>query len=135
VSKPTDAVILEWLFAWEVMRRLGFPSAELFFLIAKPGTEVLQPDGSLAYVTTGTLITLHVIAQDKTFDWTIGETPLSPDEAIAAHGAAVSWWLTLSLPEWRASGYFSSRVLASGPSVAMALVNKGFVLPKGGAWA
>jgi hypothetical protein len=70
-----DPTLQEWLYAREIMRRLGFTPDELFFVVSTSG-KVLDRSTGVVTDHGGPIIGLEVRAQDKEFSWTIGATKL-----------------------------------------------------------
>lgn len=135
MTRPTDPTLLEWLFAWEAMRRLGFTADELFFVVNPPGYTLVHPDGAQHVSTSGcSLVSLAIRAQGKEFRVTIGETPLVGTELSRAHADACAWWQTDTTPIER-TGYLASQVVREAPLLVIALQERGFALARSGAWS
>ena len=75
--KTIDATLLEWLYARELARQLGFTPDELFFVIRPKGKSFIEK--GVIYTHDKPCLILLIKAQGKEFTWTIGETDI-PDE-------------------------------------------------------
>lgn len=120
-----DPTIREWLFAREMLRRLGFSSDELFMAVHPTGKVLL--DGQRHDLDKPTLF-LRVEAQGKQWSWTIGPTDL-PVEQIQDHFEAAAAF-------WNAGGFAPdslsrSAVFAQKVDLVQALYAKGFRLESG----
>jgi hypothetical protein len=125
-AADVDPTIRDWLYASEMLRRLGFSSEEIFFAVA-PAGKVLTP-GQLPTLG-GPVVVLELRAQGRTFRWTIGPTAVPLDDLEAAHRAACELWNS-----GRDAASFEAEFPASDPmrqkiSLLVALREKGFVLP------
>lgn len=122
----TCPVIQDWLFAREMLRRLGFSPDELFFVVSASGKIVDRASG-LVTVAGGPVIGLTLRAQDKEFNWTIGATELALADIEAAYAKACDEWngsnpdLDGDLKALRESRPFQERI-----GLAAALVERGF---------
>ena len=118
-----DPILLEWAYAREVMRCLGFLPDDLFFAIHTPEGVLLN--GKLIKVDE-TVVSLILRAQNKSFTWTIGTTKLSPTDARNAYEELCSSWNAgegWSLQSFRASGAYRQKI-----ALISALQTKGFIL-------
>lgn len=111
-----------------MMRRLGFAPDEIYFVVNKPGTVIIENG---AQVTSDKfVIVLMVKAQGLEFNWTIGETEV-PDDHLADYfeKACEDWNRACDTPEldkaFKASTQFRSCV-----PLVQALQSKGFVIRK-----
>ena len=121
-----DLTLREWLYAREMLRRLGFSADDLFFAVA--------PDGKVATpgqpTTPGVpVIGLELRAQGKTFRWTIGPTTVPLADLEAAYRAACTLWNAGTDAEMLEAEFYSSRSMRQKVDLLMALQEKGFVLP------
>lgn len=120
---PMDPILLEWAFAREVMRRLGFLPEDLFFGIHNAEGIILN--GELIEVDKA-VVSLVLRAQDKSFTWIIGTTDLTPaqgreayEELCAAWNADGEW----NMEDFRASEAYRQRIALIG-----ALQSRGFII-------
>lgn len=99
-------LIQTWVFAHETLRRLGFPSDELY-LAAAPFSGVLrEPRLMIAAKIFGgaTAIAMVIRRGELEFTWTLGIAGISIDEARAQHARAVEIWNSGNGPDivaWR----------------------------------
>jgi hypothetical protein len=78
-----NPVMLEWCYAREVLRRLGFSPDEIYFAALPPGGTHVDPDGTHHYYEHP-LIGVEVKRGGLKFLWTIGvvEVPFAELEAM-----------------------------------------------------
>jgi hypothetical protein len=118
-----DPIMLEWAYAREVMRCLGFLPDELFFAIHTPEEVLLN--GELIKVD-GAVVSLILRTKSKSFTWTIGTTKLSPIDARVAYEKLCSDWNAgegCSLEGFRSSEAYQQKI-----ALISALQNRGFLL-------
>src|SRR5882672_2420967 len=118
-----DPVMLEWAYAREVMRCLGFLPDELFFAIHNPEGVILN--GELIK-TDETVVSLILRTQNKSFTWTIGTTKLSPADARTAYEELCSNWNDGE--EWSLNGFRASEAFQQKIALISALQDRGFLL-------
>jgi hypothetical protein len=118
-----DPIMLEWAYAREVMRCLGFLPDELFFAIHNPEEVILN--GELIKVNE-TVVSLILRAQNKSFTWTIGTTKLSTTDARAAYEELCSNWNEGE--GWSLEGFRASEAYQQKIALISALQDKGFHL-------
>lgn len=120
--KPDHPLIKEWMFARDILRRLGFQPEDLFFLVQK------NPHGA------GIEIMLVLKAQDRQFNWGIG---IVPDELPHDHATwevfyeqqMIPAWNNKDATIWRDEEFFASKAFACRIAVANAIMSKGFRVP------
>lgn len=125
----TDPAIQEWLYAREVMRRLGFTPDELFFVVSTSG-KVKCSDSGVISDHGGPIIALVLRAQGREFSWTIAATKLPAGEIEEFYRKAVDDWNRAAFDidlkrldsDWRASRPYAMRL-----ELAAALHAKGFL--------
>jgi hypothetical protein len=125
-ASDVDPTIREWLYAREMLRRLGFSPDDLFFAVAPSGNVLTlgQP------MTIGTpVITLELRAQGKTFEWTIGPTAVPLAKLEAAYRDACALWNAGSDAAVFDAEFRSSRPMQRKVGLGAALREKGFELP------
>jgi len=108
-----DPIVLEWAYAREVMRRLGFLPDELFFAIHKTRADE-------------TLVSLILRTQDKIFTWTIGTTKLSSADARATYEELCASWNEGE--GWSLEGFQASEAYRQKIALISALQGRGFRL-------
>lgn len=125
-SPPTDPIIQEWLYAREVMRRLGFTPDELFFVVSTSG-KILDRDTGVVTDHGGPIIALVLRAQGKEFSWTIGATKLLAREIESAYRKACDDWngAPVDLPAQDAA-FRSSKSYEMAMDLMLALKSRGF---------
>lgn len=119
-----NPMLLEWCFAREVCRRIGFTADEIFFSCSPTGV-VCEPDGTLLYFN-GPVIALVLRRGDLTFTWTIGPIDLPADQVEEAYERACEVWNeghAANIAEFRESRPFQQAV-----PLMLALQRKGFSL-------
>lgn len=124
-----DPTIQEWLYAREMMRRLGFTPEELFFEVYTSG-QAQDPKTGVIIDLGGPVIALLVRRAEITFTWTIGATYMAVSKIQGAYEAAVE--------EWNSDGYHfdleafrASRSMSRATELMIALKAKGFRLENG----
>lgn len=121
-----DPTIREWLYAREMMRRLGFAPDEIFFVVNPPGKQIIE-NGILLY-TDKVFIVLRVQSQGLDFNWTIGPTDV-PDSQIESHfERAINAWNSADNSPELDFAFTSSRPFSQAVGLMNALHAKGFVL-------
>lgn len=103
-------VMVEWAYAREILRCLGFLPDELFFSVSK-----------------SSVISLVLKAQDKEFTWVIGAIKVSPDDLVKAYEELCKIWNDGDA--WDVRDFRASRPFQQKETVVKVLRNKGFVLP------
>jgi hypothetical protein len=83
--------LLEWLFAREVARRLGFTPDELYFAVS-PSGRVLDVATGMVSEYQQPIIGLQICRDGITFGWTIGPIDLPLDKIQGAYEAACAAW-------------------------------------------
>ena len=91
-----NPTIRTWLYAREVMRRLGFTADELIFAI-NPSGRVSHGDAETDYGQP--VIFVRLEAQGKMFNWTIGPIDLPAEEIEPAMKVSCDVWNTLDYSE------------------------------------
>lgn len=121
----TDLAIEEWLYAREVVRRLGIQPEEIYFEIY-PSGEAEDSTGAVT-VYGSPLVSLLIRRQDLTFRWVIGATTIALDKIQEAYEAACDEWNDPS-KAWSVERFRSSKAMENAMHLAKALLDKGFVL-------
>ena len=120
-----NPVIKEWLFARELVRRIGFTPDEIFFACF-PSGRTIRDDVITDHPHP--VIGLELKRGDLTFRWMIGPVAMPADEIRRDYEAAVEAWnagLVPSQEEFRASNAYRQAI-----PLMVALKDKGFVLAK-----
>lgn len=104
---------MEWAYAREAMRRIGFSADDLFFAVNDIG------DGEH-------IVSLVLQAQGKKFTWGIGKSTASKDELSKAYEKLCQDWN--SSGEFDVEGFRESDAFKQGPSLMLVLHLKGFKL-------
>lgn len=120
-----NPTIKEWLFAREVLRRIGFEPDELYFSFASSGI-VQMPDGT-THDLGMPVIGLEVRRGERRFVWTIGGCDMPPDAIQAAYEAACEVWNRGEIP---LAEFTSSKAFGQGVRVMMELYKRG-MYPQG----
>lgn len=122
-----DPTIREWLFAREVMRRIGFAPDEIFFAVHPVGKMI--ENGVHVNYNKPTIV-LRVEAQGLEFNWTIGPTEV-PNEQLEScfERACDDWNNGCNGPEID-QAFKSSKPFRQAIPVMQAMVTKGFVIRK-----
>lgn len=121
-----DPTLQEWLYAREIMRRLGFTPDELFFVVSTSG-KVLDRSTGVVTDHGGPIIGLVVRAQGKEFTWTIGATKLPIREIEPAFMKACETWNAASMGiDADDSAFRASRAYAQRIDLVEALRARGF---------
>lgn len=119
-----EPVMLEWAYAREVMRCLGFLPDDLFFSV-HPHVEGVIVNGEMIKVDKP-VISLILRAQNKSFTWSIGTTDLSPDKIREAYEELCASWNAGG--GWSIEGFRASRPFQQKVAIIEALQAKGFML-------
>jgi hypothetical protein len=123
-----DPIMLEWAYAREVMRCLGFLPDELFFAIDQSPEGVIL-DGKLIKVDKA-IVSLILRTQNKSFTWIIGTTDLSPARAREIYEELSVHWNTGE--GWSLEGFRASEAYQQKIALISALQDRGFRLnPRG----
>lgn len=117
-------VLLDWLFAREVVRRLGFAPEEVFFVV-NPSGRVQEGDRVIDIGMP--VIGLQIVRGELTFMWTIGGLDLPPDRIQAAYERACAAWNADCLG-FSQGDFLSSRPARQSMELMVALQAKGFRL-------
>lgn len=126
IFRDIDLTVKDWLFAREIMRRLGFAPDEILFVVNPPGKQMIE-NGMIVSCDKLTIV-LQVRAQGLEFNWTIGPTDV-PDDQIQSHyeRACHEWNSACDSPDldlaFTSSAPFRARI-----ALVQALHSKGFVL-------
>lgn len=124
-TSSIDPTLREWLFAREMMRRLGFSADDLFFVVHSKGGVIFDDAGREVEIHKP-FLSLVLKAQGKEFHWTIGPTDI-PDHAIMkAYEEVCEVWN--SGPPELFDGFLNSRVFRQKVQLVTALHEKGFVV-------
>jgi len=125
-AADVDPTIREWLYAREVLRRLGFSPDELFFAVVPDG-KIVTPGQPM---TPGVpVVVLELRAQGKQFRWTIGPTAVPLADLEAAYEGACALWNSGSDAASFDAEFGSSQPMRQKVHLLATLREKGFVLP------
>lgn len=119
-----NPTLLHWLYAREMLRRLGFLPEEIFFTVS--------PSGRLLDVNLGIIdlnypiIAVEIRRGDLRFVWTIGTIEMPADQIEAAYQAACSAWNHGGVAT--DEEFFASEPMRQAVPLLMALRAKGFVI-------
>lgn len=119
-----DPIMLEWAYAREVLRCLGFLPEELFFAL-HPNPEGVILNGILIKVDNP-VVSLVLQAQNKSFTWSIGTTDLSPEKARGAYEKLCADWNNDG--GWSVENFRSSKAYQQKIALITALKRKGFII-------
>lgn len=117
-------IMLEWLFAREVVRRLGFAPDEIFFVVNDTGR---VQEGDRVVDLGMPVIGLQLVRGGLTFLWSIGGINLAPDRVHAAYERACALWNAGEI-DVNHGDFLASRPARQAIRVMMALQAKGFRL-------
>jgi hypothetical protein len=125
VIGPDHPLIKEWMFARDILRRLGFQPEDLFFLVQK------SPLGG-----DGIEVMLVLKTQDRQFNWGIG---IAPDEQLFDHAHWVAFYEQQLIPAWNDKAaaatlwkdeeFFASKAFSDRIAVVNAIMAKGIHVP------
>lgn len=123
-----DPMILDWCYAREAIRRLGFPAEDIYFAVNSSGN-VLDASSGVATSLGGPVIALVLRSQGREWIWTIGATKLATKDIEPAYHAACEFWNARPAdPGWDAR-FKASRIFAQRHGLLASLRSKGFALP------
>lgn len=117
-----DPTIMDWLFAREVCRRLGFTPDEIFFACYPSGC--IQ-DGNKVIQCDGPIVGLELRRGDLEFRWTIGVCKLAADRVHPEYERAVALWNSDAIG-FSHGDFLSSRPARMSMQLMVALTDKGF---------
>jgi hypothetical protein len=120
-----NPTLREWMFAREVVRRLGFSPEEIFFAVYPSG--ILVDDAGIAHDLKRPVIGLELRRGELTFKWTISPIDMAADEIQAAYEAACNAWNDGGYPMAREE-FITSRPYQMAVPLMQALMAKGFGL-------
>lgn len=123
-----DPTIRDWIYASEMLRRLGFSADEIFFAVAPDGN-VASPDQPVPVRSGLPVVVLELRAQGKTFRWTIGQTAVALADLEAAHRDACAIWNGGTDADALHAGFAASHPMQQKVGLLVALRAKGLVLP------
>ncbi len=119
-----NPTLLDWLFAREVLRRLGFTPEELFFACYPSG--VIVEDG--VPVDLGApIVSIEIRRGQLRFKWTIGTIDMTEAQIEAAFTAACHAWNAGDGPFSHAE-FLASRPFQQAIPLMHALAAKGFTI-------
>lgn len=118
-----DPVVMDWIYAHEMLRRLNFTADELFFACGEPAGII--EDGEVHDLPDGTLVQMVLKAQGLEFRWTIGSTLLSVEDTEKVYLSAAQWWRCLPA-DYPDDGLRASRPFQQSVGLLLALKRKGF---------
>lgn len=122
----TDPTIRDWMYAREMLRRLGFTPDELYFEVAPSGVVVNTVTGEKKDLG-GPIISLTILRGEQRFAWTIGATALPLATIEDAYRNACERW-NLHTSEWSLAEFRASRPMREATNLIVALREKGFDL-------
>lgn len=123
----TDPTIREWMYAREMLRRLGFTPDELYFEVAPSGVVVNTVTGEKKDLG-GPIISLTILRGQQRFAWTIGATALPLATIEDAYRNACELWNRHDANEWSLAEFRASRPMREAASLITVLREKGFDL-------
>lgn len=120
-----DPTIREWLFAREMVRRLGFAAEDIYFVVQSSGLVVER--GQMLDLGKPA-IGLELRTQNRVFLWTIGGVDLALDKIEPAYQAACELWNdpARSETEFPHEEFIASRPFEQRIGLIQALQSKGF---------
>ncbi len=119
-----NETLLEWLYAREMLRRLGFTPDEIFFVVYPSGRLVV--DGAGPINMGAPIIALEVRRGSLVFKWTIGVMDVPAADIEPMFEQACDDWNAGRLDDHQA--FLRSKVMAQSVDLLVALRSKGFVL-------
>lgn len=120
-----DPTIRDWLYAREIMRRLGFGPDEIFFAVHPLGWMI---ENGKEIKHNKPVIVCRVQAQGLEFNWDIGITEVPDNQIEEAFEKACEIWNTTPDGPERDRAFKSSMPFRSAIPMMGAMKNKGFVL-------
>lgn len=126
--KIEDAALMNFLWAWEVMRRIGFRPDEIYMVVVPPGRSVQELPGSPVQRHATPTIGLEIRRDDgKTFRWVIGPTALALDDIEPEYERAIAAWNANDLEGTTGDDFKRSLPFKHGVAVVQALQAKGML--------
>lgn len=122
-----DPVLLEWLYAFESLRALGFTPDDLYFVVLKRGG--LLQDGERVVTINRPVVQLELRAQGLQWRWTLGCPDLPLDQIQPSYEAAAAFWNAHTTDAASLARYHRSRIFAMRVDLVLSLKAKGFVFP------
>lgn len=125
--KIEDAALMNFLWAWEVMRRIGFAPAEIMMVIVPPGGTVKDTPSSPARIYDRPVIACVVRRGAKEFKWIVGPTTIPDDKLSAAYEEAVTAWNNGTIEGAEVEDFRKSVPFRMSTTVLMLLNQKGML--------
>lgn len=121
-----SAVIVEWAYAREVMRRIGFSADDLFFAATSTPSVQDRETGKITPVN-GLVVSLLLRTQNKEFRWVIGTTSMSKDKLQSEYERLCSEWNS-GIVDDELTAFKNSQPFKQADKLIEVLQKKGFVL-------
>jgi len=124
--KIEDNALREWLWAWEVLRRLGFQGDELHFIHGPPGR--YSEDGGRTFkVSELPLIAIEARRRGQRFTWVIGGTTIPEDKISEMYEAACDAWNNGSIEGMTMDDFKKSASFKNGTAALLVVTQKGML--------
>lgn len=123
---PDDPMIRDWMFAREMVRRLGFVPDEIYMEVSPSGVVKNEQTGETRDMG-GPIIALTLKRGGLRFAWTIGPTALPVAEIQPAFEAACAAWNNYK-GDGPVEEFLASRPMRMATHLIVALRDKGFEL-------
>ncbi len=119
-----DPTLREWLFAREMMRRLGFSADDLYFIVTPPGKKLIEDDGNIVDLPKP-LLSLQLRYKSREFNWIIGLTDIPDRDILKVYEQACDFWNNAEREDCTKE-FHKSKVYEMRYQLLLALRNKGF---------
>lgn len=125
--KIEDEALMNYLWSWEVMRRIGFAPSEIIMAVTPPGGSVRETPDAEPKFFTKPYIACVVRRGGTEFVWMIGPTDIPLDDIAAAHDAAVDAWNSGTLEGADVDAFKKSGPFRQSTDLLIALNRKGLL--------
>jgi hypothetical protein len=126
IASRFNALIVEWAYAREVMRRLGFSADDLFFMVIRAPAVVHRETKDVTPIN-GLIVSLYLKAQGKEFQWVVGTTNMSKDKLQLEYERLCTEWNNGIVGD-DLQTFKKSKPFKQTERLIKALQDKGFVL-------
>lgn len=122
-----DPGLREWLFAREMMRKLGFQPDEIFIAVQEKCRVI---ENGEAFVSEQPLISLILKSQGREFSWSVALSELPAEKLQQAYEEACEFWNNDPDDDWRDAGLQASVVFQRRILLVQRLTTLGFTFCK-----